>query len=93
MSTVSSFLLTVGYVLGAVWELLRYALRFGWVLLLPKVVLAARLPAAESQLATELNRSGGSWRRRRRFAPGVRRSSGEALYSPLLAPSGHVERL
>jgi len=72
MSTVSSFLFTVGYVLGAVWELARYALRFGWALLLPKALLAARVLAAESQLAVELNRSGGSKRRRRQFTPAFR---------------------
>lgn len=32
MRTVSSSLFTVGYVLGSVWELTRYALRFGWAL-------------------------------------------------------------
>jgi hypothetical protein len=53
MSTVSSFLFAAGYILGAVRELARYALRFGWALLLPKVVLAARVLAAESQLAID----------------------------------------
>jgi hypothetical protein len=72
MSTVSSFLFTAGHVLGAGWELLRYALRLGWALLLPRAVLAARLLAAESQLAIELNRSGGSRRRRRQFTPAFR---------------------
>ncbi|MCJ7749845.1 MAG: hypothetical protein MUQ65_01935, partial [Armatimonadetes bacterium] len=60
---------TAEYVLGAIWELARYALRFGWALLLPKSVLAARVLAAESRLAIELNRSGGSKRRRRQFTP------------------------
>jgi len=59
MSTVSSFVFTAEYVLGAVWGLARYALRFCWGLLLPKAVLAARILAAESQLALEMNRSGG----------------------------------
>jgi hypothetical protein len=67
-----SFLLTIGCVLGAVWELFRYALRFGRALLLPKIVLAARVLAAESQLAVELNRSGGSKRRRRQFTAAFR---------------------
>ena len=49
MSTVSSFLFTVGYVLGAVWELAHYALRFCWALLLPKAMFAARVLAAIAQ--------------------------------------------
>ena len=72
MGTVSSFLFTAGYVLGAVRELTRYALGFCWALLLPKAMLAARVLAAESQLAVELNRSGGSRRRRRQFTPAFR---------------------
>jgi len=72
MSTVSSFLFTAGYVLAAVWELARYALCFCWALALPKALLAARVLAAESQLAVELNRSGGSKRRRRQFTPAFR---------------------
>ena len=67
-----SFLLTIGCILGAVWELFRYALRFGWALLLPKIVLAARVLAAESQLAVELNRSGSGQKRRRQFTPAFR---------------------
>ena len=43
MSTVSSFLSTAGYVLGAVRELTRYALRFLWAMLLPNAKLAARV--------------------------------------------------
>ena len=46
MITVSSFLLTAGYVLGAVRELARYAFGFCWALVLPKAVLAARVLAA-----------------------------------------------
>jgi len=42
MSTVSTFLFSVGCLVGAVWELAGYALRFGWALLLPKALLAAR---------------------------------------------------
>ena len=72
MSTVSSFLFTAGYVLGAVRELARYAFRFCWALVLPKAQLAARVLAAESQLAVELNRSGGSKRRGRQFTPAFR---------------------
>ena len=57
MSTVSSFLFTVGYVLGAVWELARYSFRFA-LALLPRAVLAARLLATESQLAVAVNHAG-----------------------------------
>ena len=45
MSAVSTFVLSAGYVLGAVWELARYAVKSGWVLLMPKAVLGARLTA------------------------------------------------
>jgi hypothetical protein len=73
MSTVSSFLFTVGYVLGAVWELARYALRFCWALLLPRALLAARVLAAESQLAVALNHTGVSGKHRRhQFTPAFR---------------------
>jgi hypothetical protein len=73
MSTVSGFLFTAGYVLGAVRELARYALCFGWALLLPKALLAARVLAAESQLAVELTRgSAGGRYRRHRFMPAFR---------------------
>ncbi len=47
--------MTVGYVLGAAWELTPYVFRFGWALLLPKVTLAARLLAAKSQPVVALN--------------------------------------
>jgi len=67
-----SFLLTIGCILGAVWELFRYALGFCWALVLPKALLAARVLAAESQLAVELNGSGGSRRRRHQFTPAFR---------------------
>ena len=73
MSTVSSFLFAVGYVLGAVWELARYALRFCWALLLPRALLAARVLAAESQLAVALNHTGVSGKHRRhQFTPAFR---------------------
>jgi transposase InsO family protein len=72
MSTASTFFCTLGYLLGALWELARYAVRFGWALLLPKALLAARLVAAESQLAVELNDSGGGRERRRYFTAAFR---------------------
>ena len=65
MSAVSTFVLSAGYVLSAVWELARYAIRFGWALLLPKALLAGRLVAVQSHLAVELNGSGGGKKRRR----------------------------
>jgi hypothetical protein len=71
MSTVSTFVFTTGCILRALCELARYALRFGWALLLPKARLAARVLAAESQLAMELNRSGGR-RHRRQFTAAFR---------------------
>jgi hypothetical protein len=71
MSTVSTFVLSTGYVLGAVWELARYAIRFGWALL-PKALLAGRLVTVESQLAVELSGSGGGKKRRRQFTPAFR---------------------
>jgi transposase InsO family protein len=73
MRTVSRLLFTVRYVLGAVWELARYVFRFGLALLLPRALLAARLLAAESQLAVALNHAGVSGRhRRRQFTPAFR---------------------
>jgi hypothetical protein len=71
MSTISSFSFSAGYVLGAVWELARYAFRFGWALLLPKAMPAARVLAAESQLAVALNRPSGR-KLRRQFTPAFR---------------------
>jgi hypothetical protein len=72
MSTVGTFLFNLRCVLTAVCEPTRYALRLFWALLLPKALLAARVLAAESQLAVELNRSGGNRRRRRQFTPAFR---------------------
>ena len=72
MSTATTFLFSLGCILGAVRELARYAAQFGWALLMPKAVLAARLMAAESQLAVGLNGSGGGRRRRRQFSPAFR---------------------
>ena len=47
----SSLRRTVG-IPAVAWQLLRYAVTFLWALCQPKVVLAAKLLAAESQLAT-----------------------------------------
>lgn len=62
---------TAGCILGALCELARYAFRFGWTPLLPKSRLAARVLAAESQLAVEPNRSGTS-KPRRQFTRALR---------------------
>lgn len=70
MSVISSVLLNAGVILRALFELAAYALRFGWMMVLPKARLAGRVLAAESQLAVELNRSGGQ--KRRRFSPAFR---------------------
>jgi transposase InsO family protein len=71
MSTVSTFIFTARSILGALCELARYAFGFGWAMLLPKARLAARVLAAESQLAIELNRAGGRTCRRG-FTPAFR---------------------
>jgi len=71
MGTVSTFVFTAGSILGALCELARYALRFGWAMMLPKARLAARVLAAESQLAIELNRCGGR-KHRRQFTAAFR---------------------
>ena len=50
MSDLSTLLYNVRCFLGVVCRLIRYGVQFCWALLLPKVVLAARLTASESQL-------------------------------------------
>jgi len=71
MGFISSLLFTIGAILRALCELVRYGLRFGWVMVLPRARLAARVLAAESQLAIELNRTSGR-KRRRQFTPAFR---------------------
>ena len=58
--------------MGAMWERARYAFRFGWAMLLPKAVLAARVLAAESQMAVALNTPSSRRRQRRQFSPAFR---------------------
>jgi len=70
MSVISSFVSTAGVILKALLELVGYGLRFVFMMVLPKARLAGRVLAAESQLAIELNRSGGQ--KRRRFPPAFR---------------------
>lgn len=72
MSTVSSFLFTAGGVLGTVRELARYGFRFCWAMLLPKARLAARVLAAESQLAVALHTPSSRRRQRRHSTPAFR---------------------
>jgi hypothetical protein len=72
MSTVSTFVLSARHILGSVWELARYALRFSWALLMPKALLASRPVVLESQLAVELSGSDGGRMRRRQFSPAFR---------------------
>ena len=68
--------LSAGHVLGSVWGLARYGLRFNWALLLPKALLVARVMAAESQLAVELSGSDGGRKRRLQFSVVYQDSSG-----------------
>ena len=72
MSTVSGFLFTARCILRALCELGRYALAFGWAMLLPKARLGARVLAAESQLAVALNTPSRRRRQRRQFTPAFR---------------------
>jgi len=72
MSTLSTFFFSAGCILRSLCELARYALRFGWALLLPKALLAGRVVALESQLAVEMSGSGGGRKRRRQFTPAFR---------------------
>jgi transposase InsO family protein len=69
MTVISSLWFAIGCVLSGLCELAGYAFRFCWALVLPKAVLAARVLAAESQLAVELN---AGKRRRRQFTPAFR---------------------
>jgi len=72
MSIIATFLFNGRCVLDSVWELVRYALRFFRALIVPKAVLAARLLAAESQLAAALNHPHGKRKRRHGFSPAFR---------------------
>jgi len=51
MNAMRSLLMNIRGVLACVGEMFRYALMFLWAIFCPKAVLAARLLAAESQLA------------------------------------------
>jgi putative transposase len=71
MSAISSLLLTAGVMLRALCEIACYACRFAWTLMLPRARLVGRVLAAESQLAIELDRTGGR-KHRRQFTPAFR---------------------
>jgi len=60
---VFGFLWNLRRCLGVLLQLVWYALRFCWALILPRAVIAAQLLAIQSQLAAELNRSSGKRRR------------------------------
>jgi putative transposase len=72
MKVTLSFLRHPCRCLGVLLQLLRYALGFGWALLLPRAVTAAQLLAFQSQLAVELNRSSAPRKRHHKFSPAFR---------------------
>ena len=72
MKVTLSFLRSLCRCLGVLLQLLRYALRFCWALVLPRAVTAAQLLAIESQLAAELNRASGRRKRHYTFSPAFR---------------------
>jgi len=72
MKVTLSFLRSLCRCLGVLLQLLRYALRFCWALVLPRAVTAAQLLAIESQLAAELNRASGRRKRHHAFSPAFR---------------------
>ena len=72
MNAIRTLLINLRHVFACAGELFRYALMFLWALFCPKAVLAARLLAAESQLAA--CKRGIAWKKRPRprFTPGFR---------------------
>ena len=72
MKAILSLLCHLRNSLGVLLQLLRYALRFCWALVLPRAVTAAQLLAFQSQLAVELNRSSAPMRRHNKFSPAFR---------------------
>jgi len=74
MSDLSTLLYNIRCVFGVVCRLLWYGVRFCWVLLLPRMVLAAKLVASERQLgelAERMRRETGA-PPRLRFRPAFR---------------------
>ena len=72
MNAVKSLLINIRSVLACAGELALYALFFLRAMLYPKAVLAARLLAAESQLATCKHGIDSKKQSRPRFTPGFR---------------------
>src|SRR5260370_31490405 len=72
MSALFAFLSSGAAVGAAIWEFLRYGWRFLKNLFLPKAVVAARVLAAESQLALCQERLESQGVRRHRFSDGFR---------------------
>lgn len=72
MNAIRSLLVNMHRVLAGAGEVVRYALIFLWGMFCPKAVLAARLLAAESQLAACRHEIASKKRPRPRFTPGFR---------------------
>jgi putative transposase len=72
MNATRSLLMNARRVLACAGEICRYALIFLWAVFCPKAVLAARLLAAESQLAACKHEIASKKRPRPRFTPGFR---------------------
>ena len=72
MNAIRTLLTNLRHVLGGARELFRYAQLFLWAIFCSKAVLAARLLAAESQLAACKHGIASKKRPRPRFTPGFR---------------------
>ena len=72
MNAIRTLLTSLRHVLACAGEMFRYALMFLWAIFCPKVVLAARLLAAESQLAACKHGIASKKRPRPRFTAGFR---------------------
>lgn len=72
MNAIRTLLTSLRHVLACAGEMFRYALMFLWAAFCPKVVLAARLLAAESQLAACKHGIASKKRPRPRFTAGFR---------------------
>ena len=70
MNAIRTLLTSLRHVLACAGEMFRYALMFLWAIFCPKVVLAARLLAAESQLAACKQGIASKKRPRPRFTAG-----------------------
>ena len=72
MNAIRTLLMNLCHLLACAGEMFRYALMFLWAIFCPKAVLAARLLAAESQLAVCRHGIASKRRTRPRFTPGFR---------------------